>query len=200
MAGETVANLVTVPLSATGAVTVANFAGTTAVDVDVEGYYSAAGAGLYNPISPVRVAGTAAAGTPIAANATIPVTVTGGTTGVPASATAVVVNLTAAGGTAASYLSAYAAGATPATTSSLNFLAGETVANRDIVNVGTGGAIDVFNFAGYVNVDVDVDGYYAATGATFVASGCSGPRDRHPGRDRPERDDASPPVGLRRST
>ena len=168
VAGETVPNLVTVPLSATGTVSVANFAGTTAVDVDVEGYYSAAGAGLYNPIAPIRVAGTPAAGTPIGPNATIPVTVAGGTTGVPASATAVVVNLTASGGTAASYLSAYAAGATPATTSSVNFLAGQTVANRDIVNVGTGGAISVFNLAGNVNVDVDVDGYYGASGATFT--------------------------------
>ena len=168
VAGETVPNLVTVPLSATGSVSVANFAGTTAVDVDVEGYYSAAGAGLYNPIAPVRVAGTPAAGTPIGPNATIPVTVAGGTTGVPAGATAVVVNLTASGGTAASYLSAYAAGATPATTSSVNFTAGQTVANRDIVNVGTGGAINVFNLAGNVNVDVDVDGYYGATGATFT--------------------------------
>jgi hypothetical protein len=169
VAGETVANLVTVPLSASGGVTVSNFAGTTAVDVDVEGYYSAAGAGLYNPISPVRVAGTAASGVSIGANATSAVTVTGGTTGVPASATAVVVNLTAAGGTSASYLSAYAAGATPATTSSLNFTAGETVANRDIVNVGTGGQIEVYNFAGAVNVDVDVDGYYGPSGATFTA-------------------------------
>jgi len=167
VAGETVANLVTVPLSASGSVTVANFAGTTAVDVDVEGYYSAAGAGLYNPVSPVRVAGTAAAGTPVAANTAVPVTVTGGT--IPTSATAVVVNLTAAGGTSASYLSAYAAGATPATTSSLNFTAGETVANRDVVNVGTGGQIEVYNFAGSVNVDVDVDGYYGPSGATFTA-------------------------------
>jgi hypothetical protein len=166
VAGETVPNLVTVPLSATGGISVANFAGTTAVDVDVEGFYSAAGAGLYNPVSPVRVAGTAAAGTPIGANVAVPVTVTGGT--IPTSASAVVVNLTAAGGTSASYLSAYAAGATPATTSSVNFTAGETVANRDVVNVGTGGQIEVYNFAGSVNVDVDVDGYYAATGGAFV--------------------------------
>ena len=108
VAGQTVANLVTVPLSATGGISVLNFAGTTAVDVDVEGFYSATGAGLYNPISPVRVAGTGAAGTPIAANTAIPVTVAGGTTAIPASASAVVVNLTAAGGTSASYLSAYA--------------------------------------------------------------------------------------------
>jgi hypothetical protein len=169
VAGETVPNLVTVPLSSTGGISVLNSAGTTAVDVDVEGYYSAAGAGLYNPVAPVRVAGTPAAGTPIGNNATIPVTVAGGITGIPSNATAVVVNLTAAGGTAASYLSAYAVGATPAITSSVNFTAGETVANRDIVNVGTGGAIDVYNLAGSVNVDVDVDGYYGPTGATFTA-------------------------------
>src|ERR1700722_15335183 len=81
VAGETVPNLVTVPLSASGGVTVSNFAGTTAVDVDVEGYYSAAGAGLYNPISPVRVAGTAASGVAVGPNATSAVTVDGGTTG-----------------------------------------------------------------------------------------------------------------------
>jgi hypothetical protein len=166
-AGETVANLVTVPLSSAGGISVANFAGTTAVDVDVEGYYSTGGAGLYNPVSPVRVEGTLAAGAPIAANTAVPVTVTGTT--IPTSATAVVVNLTAAGGTSASYLSAYAAGATPAVTSSLNFTAGETVANRDVVNVGTGGQIEVYNFAGSVNVDVDVDGYYGPTGSQFVA-------------------------------
>jgi hypothetical protein len=167
-AGETVANLVTVPLSSSGAVSVLNYAGTANVDVDVEGYYSASGTGLYNPITPNRVSG--ALGTSIGSGATTAFTVTGGN--VPSTATAVVVNLTASGGTASSYLSAYAAGVTnppTATSSSLNFNAGETVANRDIVNVGTSGQIEVYNLAGTVDVDVDVDGYYAGTGSTFVA-------------------------------
>ncbi len=38
--GETVANLVTVPLSATGGVTIYNSAGSTDVVADVEGYYT----------------------------------------------------------------------------------------------------------------------------------------------------------------
>jgi hypothetical protein len=168
-ANETVANLVTVPLSTAGGITIAEgFTGQANVDVDVEGYYSASGAGLYNPTSPNRVSG--ANGTSIAAGATTAFTVTGN--GVPTSATAVVVNLTASAGTASSYLSAYAAGVTPAPTgsSSLNFTAGsQAVANRDIVNVGAAGQIDVFNLAGIVNVDVDVDGYYAGSGSTFVA-------------------------------
>ncbi len=145
VAGQTVANLVTVPLSSSGAVSVYNYAGTTGVDVDVEGYYTAntttTGAGLYNPVSPYRVFGGATTGTAIGAGATTTATVTGGSTGIPTTASAVVVNLTAAGGTAASYLTAYPTGATPNVTSNLNFVAGQTVANRDIVNVGTGGAI-----------------------------------------------------------
>ena len=63
VAGETVANLVTVPLSAAGGITVSNFAGTTAVDVDVEGYYSAAGAGPLQPGQPGPCGRHAAAGT-----------------------------------------------------------------------------------------------------------------------------------------
>ena len=108
-------------------------------------------------------------GTSIGSGVTTAFTVTGAT--VPTTATAVVVNLTASAGTGPSYLTAYAAGvASPptATSSSLNFVAGQTVANRDIVNVGTAGQIEVYNFNGTVNVDVDVDGYYAATGGAFV--------------------------------
>jgi hypothetical protein len=173
VAGQTVANLVTVPLSAAGAVTVFNFTGTTNVDLDVEGYYTpttaATGTGLYNPVTPDRVFGGAALGTPIGAGVTTSATVTGGTTGVPTTASAVVVNLTAAGGTAASYLTAYPAGATPNVTSNLNFVAGQTIANRDIVDVGTSGQIDLFNFAGSVNVDVDVEGYYTGAGGAGSA-------------------------------
>ncbi len=173
VAGQTVANLVTVPLSAAGAVSVYNYTGTTAVDVDVEGYYTpstaATGTGLYNPVTPSRVFGGATTGTAIGAGVTTSATVVGGTTGVPTTASAVVVNLTAAGGTAASYLTAYPAGATPNVTSNLNFVAGQTIANRDIVNIGAGGAIDLFNYAGSVNVDVDVEGYYTGAGGAGSA-------------------------------
>ncbi|EQD31481.1 polysaccharide deacetylase, partial [mine drainage metagenome] len=81
----------------------------------------------------------------------------------PATASAVVVNLTAAGGTSASFLTAYAAGSTRPLGSNLNFPAGETVANRATVAVGTGGQIEVYNHTGTVNVDVDVDGYFTGT-------------------------------------
>ena len=92
---------------------------------------------------------------------------TGTITGVPATATAVVVNATAAHGSAASFLTVYPAGVTTVpTASNVNFSAGEAVANRVTVAVGTGGQIEVYNHAGTVDVDVDVDGYYTGAGGT----------------------------------
>ena len=180
-AGATVANLVTVGLSSTGTVEIYNYTGNTNVVVDVEGYYTSTpasnGSGLYNAMSPVRVMGTLASGQAIAANSTqviSPSTLTAA--GVPSSATAVVVNVTAAKATAASFVTVYpySASATRPTASNLNFgaqVVNQAIANRVTVGVGSGG-IAVYNHAGTVNVDVDVNGYYTGsggTGSTFVA-------------------------------
>jgi hypothetical protein len=173
--GETVANLVTVPLSATGGVSIYNSAGSTNVLVDVEGYYtstpSTTGAGLYNALPPYRALGALSFGAPVAANTSVPVTVTGTATGVPATATAVVANVTAEGATLPSFLTVYPAGATMPVASNLNFLAqvkNQAIANRVKIGIGTNGQIEVYNHSGTVNVDVDVDGYY--TGAGGVGS------------------------------
>jgi hypothetical protein len=172
--GVIVANLVTVPLSTAGMVSIFNHAGNTNVVVDVDGYYTSTpstnGTGLYNSMSPVRALGNLQLGAPVAANTSVPVTVNGAITGVPASATAVVVNVTAAHGTSASYLTVYPAGAaTVPTASSVNFIAGQAIANRVTVGVGTNGQIEVYNHTGTVNVDVDVDGYYSGVGGTGSA-------------------------------
>ena len=103
---------------------------------------------------------------PVAANTSVPVTVTGTLTGVPATATAVVANVTAAFGTASSFLTVYPAGVTMPTASNLNFVADQVVANRVTVGVGTGGQIEVYNHTGTVSVDLDVDGYYTGAGGT----------------------------------
>jgi hypothetical protein len=172
--GVIVANLVTVPLSAAGMVSIFNHAGNTNVVVDVDGYYTSTpstnGTGLYNSMSPVRALGNLQLGAPVAANTSVPVTVTGTLTGVPATATAVVVNVTAAHGTAPSYLTVYPAGAASVpTASSVNFIAGQAIANRVTVGVGLNGQIEVYNHTGTVNVDVDVDGYYSGVGGTGSA-------------------------------
>jgi len=169
-AGETTANLVTVPVGANGDITIFNQTGTANAVVDVYGYYtstpSTTGAGLYDAVSPYRAAGTLKAGASITANTSLPVSVTGGSTGVPASATAVVVNLTEADATATSFLTAYGAGASRPTVSNLNFNPGDVRANRATVPVGTNGQIEVYNHSGNVHVDVDIDGYYTAAGGT----------------------------------
>ena len=172
--GVIVANLVTVPLSTAGMVSIFNHAGNTNVVVDVDGYYTSTpstnGTGLYDSMSPVRALGNLQLGAPVAANTSVPVTVNGAITGVPASATAVVVNVTAAHGTSASYLTVYPAGAaTVPTAASVIFIAGQAIANRVTVGVGTNGQIEVYNHTGTVNVDVDVDGYYSGVGGTGSA-------------------------------
>jgi hypothetical protein len=176
IAGQTVAGFMMVPLSASGAVTVFNHAGSTDVVVDVDGYYGAAatattGPGLYNAVNPFRAFGSSAGGAPLSADTVVPVPVSGGASTVPATASAVVVNITAAG-SAASYLTAYPSGATRPLASSLNFAPGQTIGNRSVVGVGTDGQIDLYNHAGNATVDVDVDGYFSGgstgTGSVFV--------------------------------
>jgi hypothetical protein len=168
-AGQTLANLATVPLGSQGGLTVYNYVGTVNVVVDVEGYYTttAQTSGLYNPINPVRVLGTLAGGASIGAGATTAVTVAG-VDGVPADASAVVANVTAAGSTAPGFLTAFpdpVSGApTAPTASNLNFVAGQVIANRVIIPVGNDGQIEVYNYySGAVKVDVDLDGYYTGS-------------------------------------
>src|SRR5450759_943248 len=87
--------------------------------------------------------------------------------------TAVVVNITAIDPTANGWLKAYGYGQPAQATSTVNFLAGETIANEATIAVGaniTGwnGSIDINNFTGSTNVAVDVQGYYQATQSSYT--------------------------------
>ncbi|HUY96389.1 MAG TPA: hypothetical protein VMW47_01985, partial [Verrucomicrobiae bacterium] len=182
--GQTIPNLVTVPVSASGQVSIHDYmynqtgSGSVQVLMDVEGYYTTnqvGASGLYNPITPVRIADTRTgsgqpdAGTPLASKSTTALTVTGTTSGVPSTASAVVLNVTVVAPTASGFVTAWPAGASQPTASNLNFVTGETVANRVIVGVGTSGQIDLYNSFGTTQVVVDVDGWY--TGNTTGATG-----------------------------
>jgi hypothetical protein len=176
VAGQTVAGFMMVPLSSGGAVTMFNYAGSADLVVDVDGYYGAgtttpSTTGLYDGVNPFRALGSSSQGASFVAGTVTPVTVSGGMTTVPASASAVVVNVTAIGN-ASSYLTAYPAGTTRPLAASLNFGPGQIISNRSVVGVGTGGQIDIYNYAGDATVDVDVDGYYSGgddgSGSVFV--------------------------------
>ena len=83
-----------------------------------------------------------------------------GQAGIPADAVAVALNVTVTEPTAAGYVTVWPAGAAMPTASNVNFVAGQTVANMVTVGLGTGGQIDLFNFAGDSQVVVDVTGWY----------------------------------------
>ena len=188
MTSGVVTNLVTVPVNTSnGEITVANGGTKGSVDfvVDIEGYYASPGstpAGLYDAVTPTRLADSRCSESPLPAGITssycsaIPsvngslvalgagksenITVTG-VGGIPSSGvSAVVLNLTAIDPSAPGYFTAYPTGATMAVVSTVNFVAGQIVANRVIVGVGTGGQITIYNNSGTANFAVDVSGYY----------------------------------------
>jgi hypothetical protein len=169
-----VGNLVHVAVGGDGKVSV--YAGGADVHVvaDVFGWTSDGGAalapgeGLFHPVAPYRVLdtrSTVAMGP--GESRSVQVTGTGGPAGLPAAGVAaVVLNLTVTRPTASSYLTVYPGGQPLPPTSNLNFLAGETRANRVLVPVGADGTITIYNRAGTSQVIVDVGGWYTAPGST----------------------------------
>jgi hypothetical protein len=181
-ARQTVANLVEVRLSASGAVSVFNAYGQADVVADLTGWVSApsatpGAAGLFNAVVPARLLdtrdGTGAPRAAVAGGSSINLQVTG-QGGVPTGGVAaVVLNLTATNVTRPTYITAWPDGTAMPTASNLNPAAGQTVANRVIVKVGSGGRVDLFNAAGSADLIADVGGWFtdgsvATTGGTFV--------------------------------
>lgn len=184
VAGQTVPNLVVVALGPDGKVAVFNGAGNVHVIFDVAGWVSTQGktpspatAGLYRPLVPARLLDTRTGfgGSPtMTAGQTINLQVTGKGSMPATGVTAVVLNVTATGPTAAGYLTVFPAGGTSPLASNLNFVPGQTVPNRVMVKVGTGGQVSLFNGPGTTDVVVDVGGWFTdgsdatATGGQFT--------------------------------
>lgn len=124
--------------------------------------------GHVTAIAPARVYDSRLTGGKLAAGATRTVVVAG-TGGVPADATAVVANVTVTGPSASGYVTVWPAGAAKPQASSVNFVAGQTIANAVQLPVGTGGAVEVYAFRS-TDVIVDVTGYFSAAGADFTAA------------------------------
>ncbi|HEY7857451.1 MAG TPA: hypothetical protein VIC82_03025, partial [Candidatus Nanopelagicales bacterium] len=82
-----------------------------------------------------------------------------GVAGVPANATAVVLNLTAVGATRPTWVAAWPDGQPRPTVSNLNVSSAAPTPNLAVVPVGDGGYIDLYNFAGSVNLIGDITGY-----------------------------------------
>jgi hypothetical protein len=87
---------------------------------------------------------------------------------IPSDATAVVLNVTEVAGNANSLLTVYPFGTGLPRASNLNFAAGKVIANLVTVTLGQGGAIDIYNAAGTVNVLADVEGYFEPAPSSTV--------------------------------
>ena len=163
--GETVANLVTIPVGIDGHLSMTNNAMWAHVIIDVVGIYRWSNTDpVFKGLTPARLLdsrdGTGGYGSPWGQGADRDLLVAG-VGGVPADASAVVVNLTATNVTAATHLTVWPDGVTMPVASNLNLVPGQTRPNLAIVQVGAGGRIRIFNNAGTTDVIADVVGYYA---------------------------------------
>ncbi|MGN9893261.1 hypothetical protein [Micromonospora sp. L31] len=167
--GQTIPNLVTVPV-VNGQVSLHNqSSGTTHVVADLAGWFSPNATQTFVPITPTRVAdtrdGTGLSGRgsrPLAARETVRFPALMPTVNcVPAcpAPTALVGNVTVTGPTAPGVLIAYPAGQPRPTASNVNFVTGETASNAAVVAVGSG--IELYNSsAGTAHAVVDQSGYF----------------------------------------
>lgn len=170
--GQTVANLVQVPLSPDGKLAAFNLAGSAHLIIDVAGWFgppSAATDGLFNALTPSRLLdtrnGTGGRLGALGAGQAIGLQVAG-QGGVPAAgAAAVELNVTVTNPSAASYLTVFPAGSARPGVSNVNFVAGQTTPNRVIVALGSGGQLSLYNAAGLANVIVDVNGWFTDASA-----------------------------------
>ena len=174
---KTVPNLVVVKVGAGGKVSMFNRAGATQVIYDVAGWFSDSGpgdGGRYEPLVPARILDTrdgTGAGVRLGPGASLDLQVAG-RGGVPATgAAAAVLNVAATSTTATSYLSVYPTGDPRPLAANLNVTAGDTVANRAMAKLGTGGKVTIYNNAGSADVVVDVGGWFTDATVAGTAGG-----------------------------
>lgn len=160
---QTVANLVTVPVSLDGKVNIRLSDGTADVVFDVVGAYAGSTGqpgSRFHGITPARFLDTRVPGTPVGPGRTLGVKFTGVGGVPPSGVTAVALNVTVTAPTSWGWLTVFPADVAKPQASSVNFVAGQTVANMVIVRVPPSGVVDFYNQFGTAQVIADVVGYY----------------------------------------
>ena len=162
-AGQTVSNLVTVPVPADGAVDFFVTGSAAAVTATVQGYYTDDASGqTFTGLTPAPILDTRSAigiptRTPVSGVVTVPVV---GQGGVPVGATVAVVNLIATDTTGAGSLAA-SPGTPTANVTDLTWSSkGVTQSGLAFVPIGDDGSIRLL-VSGQADVIADVDGYFA---------------------------------------
>ncbi len=166
--GQTIANLTTVPIGSDGAVSIYNAVGSTHVVVDVVGYFDRTGGSRFHPLnSPTRVlddrTGLGLAG-PWGPNQSRTLDVAG-RNGISSAANGIVMNTTVTNATDGSFVTVYPGPGAAPTSSSINFAAGQTIANLTMTGLDPTGKLAIYNRQGHVDVVGDAVGYFAVDSA-----------------------------------
>jgi uncharacterized delta-60 repeat protein len=164
VANKTIPNLVIVKLGPTGAVDIYNELGGVEVLADVVGWFGPQPSETrFYPLAPERVLDTRGSlpGGGFQAGETRSLDLDG-FGGIPSTgACAAVLNVTATEATGPSYLTLWPSGEALPAASNLNFRTGPAIANLVVVRLGEQGRINIYNERGYVNVIVDVAGWFS---------------------------------------
>jgi hypothetical protein len=125
---------------------------------------------VFTAISPRRVmdtrVGTGVRRGPVPRGGIVTLTVPG----IPPGTTAVALNVTATAPTRSGFVTVFPAGTPRPNASTLNFTAGETIANMVTVAVAADGTVSFYNFSGSTHLVADLAGYYTPdTGSAFTA-------------------------------
>ena len=165
-AGQTVPNLVLVTATDGGKVAFYNRSGTVHLVADVVGWYDDVrndDRGRFVPLDqPTRRIDTRAGGT-LGPAGTLPLTMAG-TAGLPAPVFmwGVAANVTATGATASTFVTVYPPDIERPVASNLNVTPGQTVANLVLSPTTADGSVAAFNWAGNVDLVVDVVGWFTS--------------------------------------
>jgi hypothetical protein len=169
VAGDVVPNLVTVGVGAGGQVSVFNLAGATHVVVDIMGWFDNTGG--FAPLgTPSRLLDTreGTCGYTLGPGETRTLRVASS-----AAVSAVTLNVTAVAPTASGYITVWPAGSPRPDTSNVNMVAGQApTPNLVTVGVGPAGEVNLYNFAGTVELVVDLFGTFAGTTPAGTPTPC----------------------------
>jgi Tol biopolymer transport system component len=168
VAGQTVANVVIVPIGPDGVVNIFNFGGTVEVIVDILGLFENGTLpvldGRYVSTMPFRAldtrTGQGANGVvkPMGAGQILALDLAAA--GVPNDATSVVMNLTVADPSQAGFFVVWPTGARFPDSSNLNFSPGQVTSLMVAVPIGMNRRINILNVYGTANVIADITGWY----------------------------------------
>ena len=160
VAGQTVPNLVTVKVPASGVIKFYNHQGSSQVVADVVGYYDgdrSTEAGRFFPIDPTRLVDTRGSRIPVGSADTLALSAPP-----PVDVSGLVLNVTVTDPTTDGFETVYPFPGPVPVASNLNFVVGQTVPNLVITGIGSGGQFGVFNQQGFTHVIVDEFGYFTS--------------------------------------